>query len=131
MGKYRILVKGIVEYMGRYLVVEKWYDDNILEPYQWEFVDGVSEFGESPDQTVLRCIYENTKINAEIASPLYTWGFMTGDTYNLGIAYLCLSATEEVILSEQLHSSAWIEKSEFEQYISNKHVLLDLDKVEF
>ena len=36
MNKYRILVKGIVQRDNKYLAVEKWYDDNIMEPYQWE-----------------------------------------------------------------------------------------------
>ena len=40
MGKFRILIKGIVRHNGRYLAVERWYDDRIFEPYQWEFVDG-------------------------------------------------------------------------------------------
>ena len=52
MNKYRILVKGIVQRDNKYLAVEKWYDDNIMEPYQWEFIDGEAEFGESPDKAV-------------------------------------------------------------------------------
>lgn len=32
MNKYRILVKGIVQRDNKYLAVEKWYDDNIMEP---------------------------------------------------------------------------------------------------
>lgn len=131
MGQYRILVKGIVHYMDKYLVIEKWYDDNIAEPYQWEFIDGVADFGESPDQAVLRCIKEKTHIDAEIARPLYTYGVMTGDIYNLGIAYLCIAADDEVIISEDLHASKWIEREQFEDYISNKHVLSDLMRAEF
>ena len=46
MNAYRILVKGIVKKDDRYLIVEKWYDDNIMDPYQWEFLDGEAEFGE-------------------------------------------------------------------------------------
>lgn len=49
MNRYRILVKGIVQKDDKFLAVEKWYDDNIIDPYQWEFVDGETEFGESPD----------------------------------------------------------------------------------
>ena len=45
MNKYRILVKGIVQRDNKYLAVEKWYDDNIMEPYQWEFIDGEAEWG--------------------------------------------------------------------------------------
>ena len=56
MNAYRILVKGIVKKDDRYLIVEKWYDDNIMDPYQWEFLDGEAEFGESPDVAVVRMI---------------------------------------------------------------------------
>ena len=58
MNKYRILVKGIVQRDNKYLAVEKWYDDNIMEPYQWEFIDGEAEFGESPDKAVVRTIQD-------------------------------------------------------------------------
>lgn len=131
MGQYRILVKGIVQYMDKYLVVEKWYDDNIAEPYQWEFVDGVAEFGETPDHAVLRELYEKTHIDAEISRPLYTWGVITGEIYNLGIAYLCIAAEDEVILSDELHNYDWIDREQFEEYISNTHVLADLARAEF
>ena len=43
-NRYRILVKGIVQKDNKFLIVEKWYDDNIVDPYQWEFVDGEAEF---------------------------------------------------------------------------------------
>ena len=33
MNAYRILVKGIVKKDDRYLIVEKWYDDNIMDPH--------------------------------------------------------------------------------------------------
>ena len=49
MGKFRILVKGIVQYKNKFLAVERWYDDRIFEPYQWEFIDGVMVFGETPE----------------------------------------------------------------------------------
>ena len=34
MSKYRILVKGIVKKDNKFLIVERWYDDNIAAPYQ-------------------------------------------------------------------------------------------------
>ena len=73
MNAYRILVKGIVKKDDRYLIVEKWYDDNIMDPYQWEFLDGEAEFGESPDVAVVRMIQEQTGLTAEIDRILYTW----------------------------------------------------------
>lgn len=130
MGKYRIIVKGIVKSLDKYLIVEKWFDDRILDPYQWGFIDGEIKFGESPDKAVLRIITEDTGLCAQIDRILYTWSFMAGDTYTIGISYLCLSGMEDIVLSEELHDYKWITKDEFEQFIDNQNVLNDIDFVE-
>ena len=65
-NRYRILVKGIVQKDNKFLIVEKWYDDNIVDPYQWEFVDGEAEFGESPDAAVVRIIQEQTGLTSVV-----------------------------------------------------------------
>ena len=132
MNKYRILVKGIVQRGNKFLIVEKWYDDNIVEPYQWEFIDGEAEFGESPDAAVIRIIQEQTGLTAVVGGVLYTWTVMIGTECNLGLTYLCLTEQDEddVILSEELHDDKWIEGIEFEEYIHNKRMLDDLEKAE-
>ncbi len=131
-NQYRILVKGIVKRDNRYLVVEKWYDDNIAEPYKWEFIDGVAEFGESPDSAVVRIIQEQTGFTSVVDRILYTWTFMLGSECNLGLAYLCLTDMDKhsVILSEELHEAKWIEADEISDYIHNKRMLEDLENAE-
>lgn len=131
-NRYRILVKGIVQRGNEYLTVQKWYDDNIVDPYQWEFVDGEAEFSESPDAAVIRVIQEQTGLTAVVDRILYTWTFMIGSECNLGIAYLCLTEMEEdeVVLSEELHDAKWIEADQFDEYINNKRMLADLEKAE-
>ncbi len=130
MDKYRILVKGIVQYENKYLLTEKWYDDRIMDPYQWEFLDGELEFGESPEKGVLRIVYENTGVNAHINRILYTWSFMLGDVCNIGICFHLLSTSEEVVLSEELHDYQWVSKEDIENYVKNKAVLEDVAKAE-
>ena len=130
MEKYRILVKGVVQYEEKYLVVCRWIDDRISEPYQWGFVDGAIEFGEEPEKAVLRIIAEQTGLPATIDRILYTWTFMTGDTYNIGISYLCRVSFDEVVLSEDLIDSRWMVKEELEGTIDNR-VLEDLEEAEF
>ena len=132
MNKYRILVKGIVQRDNKYLAVEKWYDDNIMEPYQWEFIDGEAEFGESPDKAVVRTIQEQTGLITEGDRVLYTWTFMIGSECNLGLVYLCLTEQneDEVVLSEELNDAKWIDYMDFEKYIHNKRMLEDLEKAE-
>lgn len=127
MKKYRILVKGIVKMDDRYLIVRKWFDDRVEQPYQWGFIDGVIEFGEEPDKAVLRHIQEQTFLTTTIDRILYTWTFTTGDTFNIGISYLCIATLDAVQLSEELVDYKWIKKEEFEQYI-DKRILEDIER---
>ena len=128
MEKYRILVKGIVQREDRFLIVEKWYDDRIFDPYQWEFVDGLLEFGEVPDKAVIRVIQEKTGLTAEIDEILYTWGFTAGEVCTLGIAYRLVTQQDNVILSEDLRNYKWVTKEELPEIITNEAVLEDIDK---
>ena len=128
MEKYRILVKGIVQHDNQFLVVERWYDDHIFDPYQWEFIDGELEFCEIPDIAVLRVIQEKTGLTVAIDDILYTWGFTAGEICTLGIAYLCVTEQDEVMLSEDYRNYKWVTKSEFGDYITNKAVLEDIDR---
>lgn len=130
MDKYRILVKGIVKLDDRYLIVSKWFDDRVAQPYQWGFLDGAIEFGEDPDKAVLRLIQEQTFLSTTMDRILYTWNFTTGDTFNIGITYLCITTLDTVLLSEELVDYQWIRKEEFEQYIDKK-VLEDIERVDF
>lgn len=131
-NRYRILVKGIVQKDNKFLIVEKWYDDNIVDPYQWEFVDGEAEFGESPDAAVVRIIQEQTGLTSVVDRILYTWTFMIGSECNLGLSYLCLTDMDEdtVVLSEDLNNAKWIESDEIEDYINNKRMIEDLKNAE-
>ena len=132
MNAYRILVKGIVKRDDKYLIIEKWYDDNIMDPYQWEFLDGEAEFGESPDVAVIRMIQEQTGLTAGVDRILYTWTFMVGSVCNLGLTYLCYTDMEEddVQLSEDLHDCRWVSADEFGEFISNQRMLEDIEKAE-
>lgn len=129
MEKYHILVKGIIKCGEKYLIVKKWYDDRVSEPYQWEFIDGAIEFGEKPENAVTRLVLEQTGLTTTIDRILYTWSFFTGDVFNIGISFLCLASMDEVVLSEELTDFRWISRGEMEDYISKK-VLTDIERVE-
>jgi nucleoside triphosphatase len=126
MEKYRIMVKGIIRFEDKYLVVKKWFDDRISEPYQWGFVDGKIEFMEDPDKAVLRLVSEQTSLSVTIDKLLYTWTFITGEVFNIGISYSCLASMDTVFLSEDLVEYAWIRRDEFENYIDKK-ILDDIE----
>ena len=128
MEKYKILVKGIVQYNDKYLIVKRWYDDRIEDPYQWEFLDGQVIFGESPDKAVVRTVADQTGIDAYISKIMFTWSFMMGEVCSIGLSYLMETAHEEVVLSEDLIEYKWVTKDEIKQYITNPGVLKDIEK---
>lgn len=131
MAQFDVKVKGIVKNQDRYLVVKQWYDDRILDPYRWRFIDGNIEFGEDPAKAVVRSIKEQTGIDAVMDRVLYTWSYLVGDTFCVGICYECLALHTETVLSEDLQELEWIKKEEIEEYIDNKDLLHDLENSNF
>lgn len=132
MNNIFIRVKGIVKKGDKYLVIKRWMDDRIPDPFVWEFFDGEAQFGESPDAAVLRVINEAIGVQGEIDRIVYTWSQMLGDTQCVGIAYIChLDAEEDMFdLAEEFGEWEWISRDQFDYYIENRYVLKDLENVE-
>lgn len=126
MKKYGIKIKGIVKCEENFLIVKKWYDDRIDEPYQWEFFDTDLADGETPEATCLRYIQECTGIFTHISSMPYTWVYKLGDNEYLGLAFICKVMDELVILSEDLYDYKWVSSEDLPNYIENKYMLDDL-----
>ncbi len=128
MSRISIKVKGIVECQGKYLLVQKWYDDNIINPYKWEFVDCELEPGKGPDETVIENIENGMGLGVSISKILYTWTYTVGDTFYVGIAYLCKAEGDVVIMSDDYSDSVWVGPEEFGDYIEDQRLLGDLKK---
>lgn len=126
MVKFGVKIKGILRCNDEYLIVKKWYDDRIEDPYQWEFLDKHLEEGESAEEQCLNYIYESTGIHTGITSIPYTWSYKLGDNNYLGIAFLCEVEDELVFLSEELCDYRWVKAEELPQYITNASVLRDM-----
>lgn len=127
MSGFGIKVKGMVKSNGKYLIVKKWYDDNIFEPYKWEFLDATMEYGNTPEQTVIETVSDMTGLSVEIDRILYTWTYYIGEKQYLGITYLCNVEDDMVVLSEELQDYKWVDLSEFKEYIENDMVLNDIN----
>ncbi|MBE5951375.1 MAG: NUDIX domain-containing protein [Lachnospiraceae bacterium] len=130
MGRYRVVVKGIVNYGSDYLLLKKWYDDRIDEPYQWEFPNGEVEFGEMPERAAERIVLEDTGLTAEASKPLYTWQYTVGEVCTIGICYLLHAHTQETMISEEYCDSVWVNRFEFEDYITDARILKDIERAD-
>ena len=130
MKNVYIKVKGIIKKDDRYLVLKRWVDDRIPDPFVWEFIDGQIEHGEAPDEGVLRQIREQIGVEGTIEKIEYIWSQMLGDTQCVGIVYLCSIEAEDdsFEMSEEYGGFEWIKREEFPYYIENRYVLNDLEK---
>lgn len=132
MNQMFLRVKGIVRKEDKYLVIKRWMDDRIPDPFVWEFIDGEVNHGEAPDDAVLRVLREILGVDGKIERLSYTWSQMLGDTQCVGIAYLCqVDADEEAFeLPEEFGGYEWITKEQFDYYIENRYVLKDLERAD-
>ena len=132
MENVYLRVKGIIKKDNKYLLVKRWVDDRIPDPFVWEFIDAEVAFGEAPDDAVLRAIHDLLSVEGKIERIVYTWSNMIGDSQCVGIAYLCsIEEADEtnIILSEEYGEWEWVEREKFREYIENKYVLNDLEGV--
>ncbi|MCM1123399.1 MAG: NUDIX domain-containing protein [Eubacterium sp.] len=123
-------VKGIIKKGDKYLLVKRWVDDRIPDPFVWEFINAEVIHGEAPDDTVRRAIKEQLAVDGTIERIEYTWSSMLGDTHCVGIAYLCSIEEEEepnIVLTEDYGEWKWVSRDEFTLYIENQYVLRDLE----
>lgn len=128
MSRISVKVKGIVEYNGKYLLIQKWYDDNIINPYKWEFVDSEVEAGKGPDETVMDSIELGMGLGVKISKILYTWSYTIGEVFHIGIAYLCKADGDIVMMSDEYSDFVWVEADKFGEYIEDQKLLADLEK---
>lgn len=132
MNDLFLRVKGIVKRDDKYLVIKRWVDDRIPDPFVWEFFDGEVAHGEEPDMAVLRVIRDTISVEGAIEKIVYTWSQMIGDTQCVGLAYVCSVEADEssFVLHEEFGGWEWITREQFEEYIENRYVLKDLEGVE-
>lgn len=125
-----IRVKGIIKKDDKYLLIKKWIDDRIPEPFVWEFIDAEVAHGESPDDAIIHAISELLSVEGKIEKIEYTWSSMLGDTHCVGIAYICSIPEDEeanIVLPEEYVDWKWVAREEFPCYIENQYVLKDLE----
>ena len=125
-----VRVKGIIKKNDKYLLIKRWVDDRIPDPFVWEFIDAEVNHGEAPDDTVRRAIRELLSVEGKIEKIEYTWSSLLADTHCVGIAYLCSIKEEDeanIVLPEDYGEWAWVSRDEFTHYIENQYVLQDLE----
>ena len=124
-----VAVKALLFYEEKFLVIRR-SDAARGEHYFWEFPGGRMEFGETPEEALLREVGEETGLTASCICPIQTWRFFRGeDTQIVGITFLCKATTDLVQLSEEHDAYAWITKDALDQYPFMPSVRNDIEKL--
>lgn len=83
----------------------------------WELPGGRMEFGEQPEETLIREFSEEVGLEVEPIRPLNTWTFLRDEnTQIVGITYLCSFKGGEVRLSSEHLDYAWVTLQDLANY---------------
>lgn len=98
--RFHITVKGIVILDNKILLLKR------VKPSTdglgfWELPGGGLEYGETPNQALIRELKEETGLDIVIIKPAYTFTKIREDYQTVGIGFLCIPKNNHVRLSDE------------------------------
>lgn len=125
---FHLSVKGIIFFGNEFLIVQKMLNHKHRLGF-WELPGGGLGFGESPEDTLKREIFEETGLDAEVLSPIHVWSFLkTPQLQVVGITYQCSVSHKEVHLSGEHSAYQWIRKEDLPGINILPELLADMEK---
>ena len=98
--RFHITVKGIVVLNNQILLLKRVQPSSDGLGY-WELPGGGLEYGETPNQALVRELKEETGLDIIIWKPAYTFTKIREDYQTVGIGYLCIPKNDHVHLSDE------------------------------
>lgn len=110
-------VKGIVRHDNRILIVQRAAADS--GGGTWECPGGKIDFGEQPEDSLIREIREETGLTVTVDKIAYASSILTHpDRQVILLVYFCTAVTSSVMLSEEHDAYSWADEQLIRQQIA-------------
>lgn len=114
--RFHITVKGIVVYGNKVLLMKRVRPSSDGLGY-WELPGGGLNYGEAPNQALIRELKEETGLMINVVKPAYTFTKIRTGYQTVGIGYLALAQDDHVILSNEHEDYLWCDINELQNYL--------------
>ncbi|MGX8177711.1 NUDIX hydrolase [Exiguobacterium artemiae] len=119
-------VKGIVRHDNRILIVQRAAADS--GGGTWECPGGKIDFGEQPEDSLIREIREETGLTVTVDKIAYASSILTHpDRQVILLVYFCTAVTSSVTLSEEHDAYSWADEQLIRQQIAPS-ILTDFER---
>ncbi len=113
--KCRVSVKGMLFRNSKFLILKRKSSVNEKDGL-WELPGGMVDYDESPNDAIVREIFEETSIEVLDVSPIYVFNINRSDGKIVGIVYTLKFAFDEVVLSDEHEDYMWISEADVDDY---------------
>lgn len=127
--QFFIAVKALIVSNEKFLIIRRSSQARDNEG-AWELPGGRLEFGESPQNALIREVSEEVGLEVSDSRIISSWTFMKNEsTQVVGLTFICRVSAGEVTLSHEHDDFIWISKQEISKYLS-KRVADNLYKID-
>lgn len=114
--RFHITVKGIVVFEQKVLLMKRIRPSSDGLGY-WELPGGGLNYGETPDQALIRELKEETGLDISVVKPAYTFSKIRTGYQTVGIGYLALCHDCHVVLSDEHQDYLWCDINHLQDYL--------------
>lgn len=114
--RFHITVKGIVVYDHKVLILKRVRPSSDGLGY-WELPGGGLNYGETPNQALIRELKEETGLSIDVIKPAYTFTKIRIGYQTVGIGYLAMTENDEITLSDEHTDYLWCDIKDLRKYL--------------
>lgn len=124
-NNFHVTVKGVLIKNDEILLVKRTTPSSDGFGY-WELPGGGVDFGESPEQALIREFNEETGLQIEIQKPIYTFTAIRENYQTIGIGFLISCPNKNVVLSDEHTDYQYVNIQNIHQFL-NENISINVE----